>query len=259
MNIHKEIYGEGEIIVLLHGWAMHTGVWRDFAQQLAENYQVICLDLPSHGHSDALPNFELALISEQLIKEFPQEPCIVLGWSLGGTVALDLKQRFPIRIKALALLAGNPCFVKRENWAGMELTLLHRFKDNLMKDCHATLLRFLSLQILGLNNYKVLVKTLRIALQETPVPKQSVLEQGLILLKETDLRSVVGELNCSLLLILGDRDTLVPVAVGEQMKSLQPKLFLHILKKAGHVPFLSHQNELLVILIDFMERCKHVS
>ncbi len=253
MKIHKEVYGTGEPIVLLHGWAMHTGIWRNFAQKLAQNYQVICLDLPSHGRSDELPRFELPLISEQLIKVFPQEACTVLGWSLGVTIALDLKRRFPTRIKALALLAGNPCFVKRENWAGMELKLLHRFTDNLMIDCQLTLLRFLSLQILGLANYKTLVKTLKIALQETPAPEQSVLEQGLTILKETDLRAVVSESDCPLLLILGDRDTLVPVAIGEQMKALQPKLFLHILKKAGHVPFLSHQDELLAILITFME------
>jgi pimeloyl-[acyl-carrier protein] methyl ester esterase len=258
MKIHKEIYGTGEPIVLLHGWAMHTGVWRDFAQRLAENYQVICLDLPSHGRSEALPNFELPLISEQLIKAFPKEPCTVLGWSLGGTIALDLKQRFPTRIKGLVLLASNPCFVKKENWAGMELKLLHRFTDNLMIDCQLTLLRFLSLQILGLPNYKTLVKTLKIALQETPTPEQSVLKQGLTILKETDLRVVVSELSCPLLLILGGKDTLVPVAVGEQMKALQAKLFLHILKKAGHVPFLSHQNELLAVLMTFMEN-KRVS
>jgi len=253
MKIHKEIYGTGESIVLLHGWAMHTGIWRDFAQKLAENYQVICLDLPSHGRSEALPNFELPLISEQLIKAFPEEPCTVLGWSLGGTIALDLKQRFPTRIRRLILLAGNPCFVNKENWAGMELKLLHRFTDNLMMDCQLTLLRFLSLQILGLADYKTLVKTLKIALQETPTPEQSVLEQGLTILKETDLRVVIRTLDCPLLLILGNRDTLVPIAIGEQMKALQPKLFLRILEKAGHVPFLSHQNELLAVLINFME------
>jgi pimeloyl-[acyl-carrier protein] methyl ester esterase len=253
MRIHQEIYGVGDPIVLLHGWAMHTGIWRDFAQRLAENYQVICLDLPSHGRSEALPSFELPLISEQLIKAFPKEPCTVLGWSLGGTIALDLKQRFPTRIKGLILLASNPCFVKKENWAGMELKLLHRFTDNLMIDCQLTLLRFLSLQILGLPHYKTLVKTLKIALQETPVPEKSVLEQGLTILKETDLRAVVSESDYPLLLILGDRDTLVPVAVGKQMKTLQTNLVLQVLKKAGHVPFLSHQDELLVVLMNFME------
>ena len=68
MNIHKEVYGTGDPIVLLHGWAMHTGVWREFAKKLAQNYQVICLDLPSHGHSDYLEKFTLENISQALIE-----------------------------------------------------------------------------------------------------------------------------------------------------------------------------------------------
>ena len=253
MKIHKEVYGEGEPIVLLHGWAMHTGIWREFAKELAENYQVICLDLPAHGRSDKPSRFELQSISEQLIQAFPQQACTVLGWSLGVTVALDLAQRFPNRIKGLALVAGNPCFVKNENWAGMKLALLHSFAHNLMTDCHTTLLRFLSLQVKGLPDYKNLVKELKTALQETATPEQTMLQQGLDVLEYSDLRSTLKTLDCPIIAVLGDRDTLVPVAVGEQMQALQPNLQLHILKKAGHVPFLSHTDELLELLGVFME------
>lgn len=253
MKIHQEIYGQGEVIILLHGWGMHTGVWRHFAQQLADYYQVICLDLPSHGRSDSLSPFKLDKISEALINVFPKKTCTILGWSLGGTIALDLAQRFPQRIYRLVLLASNPCFVKQKHWAGMESTLLHRFADNLIKDCSLTLLRFLSLQILGLPNYKQLVKALKSALDESPSPKQSALEQGLILLETADLRPALAALECPVIAILGDRDTLVPVRVGEQLKNLHPELGLHILKKSGHVPFLSHTNELLSLLFEFME------
>jgi pimeloyl-[acyl-carrier protein] methyl ester esterase len=253
MKIHKEIYGKGEPIILLHGWAMHTGVWREFAQALANNYQIICLDLPSHGRSDVLPEFTLALISEQLINAFPKQACTVLGWSLGVTIALDLTQRFPNRINRLALLAGNPCFVKNADWPGMELSVLHRFATHLIADCHGTLLRFAALQILGSANYKQLVNRFKVALQETNFPQQSVLEQGLTLLATTDLRAVLADLHCPVILMLGDRDTLVPVTLGQKMLELQPNLQLHIFKKAGHIPFLSHQQDLLALLTTFME------
>lgn len=258
MKIHKEIYGKGESIVLLHGWAMHTGIWREFAQKLSKNYQVICLDLPAHGRSDSIPRFELQLISEQIIKAFPKQPCTVLGWSLGVTIGLDLSQRFPDKINGLILLAGNPCFVKNEHWPGMELKILYRFAGNLIADCQATLLRFLSLQILRSPDYKKLFQTLKTALQETAFPKQAILEQGLTLLETTDLRPALVALTCPALVILGDRDTLVPVAVGQQMQKLQSKLEVHILTKAGHVPFLSHQQLLLDLLSSFMEN-KRVS
>ncbi len=253
MKIHKEIYGEGEPIVLLHGWAMHTGIWRSFAKELAENYQVICLDLPAHGRSSDPSQFELQTISEQLIEAFPEQTCTVLGWSLGVTVALDLAQRFPNRINKVALVAGNPCFVKQQDWAGMELDLLHQFANNLIADCEATLIRFLSLQVKGLADYKSLVKELKAALKETSTPKQTMLQQGLAVLEHSDLRPVLQDLSQPTTLILGKRDTLIPVTVGKQMQTLQPQLSLHILEKAGHVPFLTHSDDLLEILGVFME------
>jgi len=258
MKIHKEIYGTGEVIILLHGWAMHTGIWRDFAQLLAKNYQVICLDLPAHGRSAHIDKFELEDISIALLQEFPKTPCAVLGWSLGVTIALDLINRFPARVKGLVLMAGNPCFVNQPDWAGMQLSVLHKFAQNLILDCQNTLLRFLSLQVLGAQNYKTLVKGLKTAVQEVATPTTEILEQGLILLETADLRDALIHLKCPVIAILGARDTLIPVAIGEQMQVLQPKMAVHVLKKSGHIPFLSHQDEVLTVLTNFMESI-HVS
>ena len=36
-KIHRQTFGKGKPIVLVHGWAMHGGIWRGFAEQLAEN------------------------------------------------------------------------------------------------------------------------------------------------------------------------------------------------------------------------------
>ena len=49
VKIYQYSIGQGPTIVLVHGWAMHSGIWQDFAEQLAKQYQVICLDLPGHG------------------------------------------------------------------------------------------------------------------------------------------------------------------------------------------------------------------
>ena len=56
-KIHIETFGTGQPIVLVHGWAMHTGIWRDFAITLSNFYRVICVDLPGHGRSEAIADF----------------------------------------------------------------------------------------------------------------------------------------------------------------------------------------------------------
>ena len=255
-KIHLETFGEGNPIVLVHGWAMHTGIWREFAQQLALDYRVTCIDLPGHGLSEKIDPFTLERISAELANVIPYQHCCWLGWSLGATVALDIADRYPERVSSLVLLAGNPLYTQTEQWPGMDISLLDDFSDHLNKNCQATLLRFLSLQVNGLPNRKVLLKTLKTAVLECAAPDENTLQGGLNILKKTDLRPILSGLTIPVSVILGGLDTLVPVAVGQKMQQLLPGLELNIIDRAGHVPFLSHSRETVAIISRFMdEQC----
>jgi pimeloyl-[acyl-carrier protein] methyl ester esterase len=79
------------------------------------------------------------------------------------------------------------------------------------------------------------------------------LQGGLQILKHTDLRAVLAQLTIPVSVILGDKDTLVPVSVAQQLQHLQPRLDVTILKGAGHVPFLSHPQQLHTLICQFMD------
>jgi pimeloyl-[acyl-carrier protein] methyl ester esterase len=260
-KIHLEIFGKGETIVFVHGWAMHSGIWRDFAKQLAQNYRVICLDLPGHGRSEKTDLFTLEQISAELVNAIPPSSAkeggiCWLGWSLGTTVVLDIASRYPEWTSSLVLLAGNPLFTRMSQWPGMDVRLLDDFAGRLTKNCHATLLHFLSLQVNGLPDHKALLKTLKTAASECDTPETNILQGGLEILKQGDMRSVLSELDIPVLAILGGIDTLVPVAVGQKMQQLLPSMELNIIDRAGHLPFLSHSRETLAIISRFInERC----
>ena len=256
-KIHLETFGQGKPIVLVHGWAMHSGIWREFARQLALNYRVICVDLPGHGRSEAIDTFTLARISAELVKAIPEQSYCWLGWSLGATVALDMAARYPERVSSLILLAGNPAFVgsapTTTQWPGMDVLLLGAFAAQLNENCQATLLRFLSLQIKGLPDQKACLKNLKTAVLECAAPDKNTLQSGLGILKQADLRLVLSGLNIPVSVILGGLDALVPVAVGEKMQQLLSSLELNVIDSAGHVPFLSHSRETLAIVSQFMD------
>ena len=252
VKIYQHSIGQGPTIVLVHGWAMHTGIWREFAEQLAKHYQVICLDLPGHGQSEALDDFNLADISAALVSAVPDGQFCWLGWSLGATVVLDIAQRYPNKVSSLVLLAGNPMFTQTDEWSGLRVDLLEAFAEQLQLDCQATLLRFLSLQVNQLSDFKVLIKKLKAAVLEYPAPDNQTLQGGLDILKTADLRTALADITVPVLVILGARDTLVPVAVGQKMQTLAPNIELNIIDKAGHVPFLSHPQELLEIISKFV-------
>lgn len=248
IKIHREIYGQGKPIVLIHGWAMHTGIWRKFAQQLAANHQVICLDLPGHGLSGTVKPYTLEKITSALIEAIPETPACIVGWSLGAAVALALTARYPYRVSSLILLAGNPRFVQEDNWAGVKTQLLSDFADNLQLNCQQTLIRFLALQVNHLPEAKRILKELKKAIEECAPPTENDLKNGLEILKQADLRDLLMELKCPVTIIQGDEDTLVPVQTGRDIKRIKPDCKLNIIKGAGHVPFLSHQSQVIEII-----------
>jgi pimeloyl-[acyl-carrier protein] methyl ester esterase len=252
-KIHQQTFGKGKPIVLVHGWAMHSGIWWDFAGQLMQNYQVTCIDLPGHGRSEKIESFTLERISEVLVNAVADESCCWLGWSLGATVVLDIARRFPERVNSLILLAGNPAFTQTAQWPGMNVGLLDAFADKLNEDCQATLLRFLSLQVNNLPDYLSLMRTLKSAVLECDAPDIETLQGGLDILKHADLRPALADTSVPVSVILGTRDTLVPVSAGQNMQELAPEITLDIIDKAGHVPFLSHPQAVLAIIFRFMD------
>ncbi|MCK4842014.1 MAG: pimeloyl-ACP methyl ester esterase BioH [Methylococcales bacterium] len=252
INIHKEVYGQGKPVVLIHGWAMHTGIWRKFAQQLAQHYQVICLDLPGHGLSESVEPYALQQVTDALIDAMPESTACVLGWSLGATVAISLARHYPQRVNALILIAGNPRFVQDGHWVGIQPKLLKDFANNLSINFSVTLIRFLALQVNSLPEGKALLKELKIAMKECDPPVGKVLQGGLDILSQTDLRDDLVSLNCPISIIQGDNDSLVPVQASLDMQKIKPACQLNIIEGAGHVPFLSHQSQLIKIINHFL-------
>jgi pimeloyl-[acyl-carrier protein] methyl ester esterase len=247
-EIYREIYGQGRPLVMIHGWGMHTGIWREFAQQLAKHRQVICVDLPGHGRSTAISDFNLETLGSVLINAIPVEKFSLLGWSLGASIAMHLAGRYPEKIMELLLLAGNPKFIADECWPGVKAEFLDRFIEQLATEPAQTLTRFLALQVNGLSDSRQLLQQLKSAVFEVEIPQYETLEMGLKILKYADLRLELSALQCPVTFIQGDKDSLVPLASGFASQKLNPYVNVQIIRNAGHLPFLSHQLELLDIV-----------
>lgn len=228
-------------LVLLHGWAGYSGLWGDFATQLSQQYRVTLVDLPWRDNLEAM--------SDEIVTTLDEESFYLLGWSLGGTVALDIAARYSNRVQGVILMTANPCFVATESWAGMPVETFDAFAKQLHASSIVTLQRFLALQLQGSPAFLKDVKA-RFALK--PTPELVDLETSLSLLKTSDLRSVLAELNCPIAAILSDNDALIPVEIGEKMQTLQANLQLTILKNATHIPFVTQPEDCLNAIHTFL-------
>lgn len=251
-GIHIETYGQGRPLVMLHGWAMHTGVWRDFARQLSQHCQVICVDLPGHGRSQPLEPFTLQSVSAALLEAIPVERFCILGWSLGATFAMAMAERAPQRVEKLMVLAGNPHFLQSTDWPGVKPEVLDGFVELLKTDVAQTLIRFLALQVNGLAHGKPLLQSLKVALQESPPPRYELLQAGLEVLKTSDLRGFVRNVQIPVKFILGGKDTLTPLDLAHSVLEINPNIETTVLESAGHAPFLSHAEQLSRAVIEFL-------
>jgi pimeloyl-[acyl-carrier protein] methyl ester esterase len=253
-KIHTETFGNGKSIALVHGWAMHSGIWRNFARELAKHYRVTLIDLPGHGGSGAVTPFMLETVSKALVDAIPDVPGCWLGWSLGAEVVLEIAHRFPEWVNSLILLAGTPCFVQKDLWPGMDGRILDSFAESLKQDGQTTLLRFLSLQVKDLVDQKAALQELKALVFESQAPDPQTLQEGLNILKQADLRAEFAGLKMPVAVILGQLDTLIPVAVAGKMQGLLPGIDLTVIERAGHVPFLSHQQTVVKAVCLFMDK-----
>lgn len=251
-EIYTETAGNGEDVVLIHGWSMHSGMWGDFADLLARHYRVTCVDLPGHGNSRLIGNFDIDSILRAILACVPK-PAHWIGWSLGASIALGVLRCSPKALKTIVMIAGNAKFVAAPDWPNaMESLALQRFASNLEVNKRIALQRFLSLQVKDLNRSKARLKDLRERLTSRPLPHQCALLGGVRILQTGDFRDVLRNINIPALLILGELDTLVPISAGNAMKRICPELGFHFIADAGHMPFYTHSQETSSIVKQFL-------
>jgi len=231
--------GQGEPLILLHGWGFTGEVWNDIAQKLAQDWRVYQVDLPGYGRSP-LCTYTLPILTEKLAADLPKD-AVWIGWSLGGLLAMAMARWRPDWVRALVLISTSPRFVTDKNWPhAMKLNVLQQFSQLLQTHPLATLQRFLALQVKGSETVLQQRRTLNALLNKTALPQPEALQAGLTLLQNTDLRHELSHIRCPALLCLGKRDTIVPAGVGKDCQQYWPNLQPVYIERAAHVPFLSH-------------------
>jgi len=262
-NLHVEIIGTGPNLVLLHGWGMNGAVWQPLVKRLSKLFTLHIVDLPGMGLSRPIEPFHLHAVAEKVAEILPANADIV-GWSLGAQVAMRIALDYPDLVRRLVLVGATPCFVNRSfdqisveyksTWdVGIEPEVFGNFADNVNEDYHKTMTQFLTLQCMGANDARSTVKLLRNKFAERPTPTSQTLYRALDILLETDLRAEIEHIRKPTLLVHGDRDTLAPVQAAHWMMKTLPVGFLRVMSGASHAPFLSHQEQFIDAIVQFLE------
>ncbi|MDF0556577.1 alpha/beta hydrolase [Kamptonema sp. UHCC 0994] len=108
LQLNVNVKGKGFPILCLHGHPGSGQCMSVFTDRLSQRFQTFSPDLRGYGNSHTTENFDMEdhlADLEALLDRFGIQQCLVLGWSLGGILALELAIRYPQRVTGLILVA----------------------------------------------------------------------------------------------------------------------------------------------------------
>jgi pimeloyl-ACP methyl ester carboxylesterase len=108
LDMYYEVHGSGEPLILLHGGIAASEAFGDNLVVLAESRQVIAVHLQGHGKTrdiDRPLRYELMADDvAALMEHLELQPADLLGYSMGGGVALQMAIRHPQLVRKLVIV-----------------------------------------------------------------------------------------------------------------------------------------------------------
>lgn len=237
--MYIDVDGSGPDLVLIHGWAMHGGIFAALRAALRTRFRLHVVDLPGHGRSRDVDAalLEPADCAAAIASLTP--PAVWVGWSLGGLVAMQAALDQAASVRALVTIASSPRFVADDDWPhGVAAPVFARFADDLANDFRSTVERFLALETLGSPNAQAELRELKQLAFAQGEPDRAALARGLDILRHVDLRGRLPAIEQPSLWIGGRRDRIVaPAALRWAAEHAADGEMLEI--NSGHAPFLN--------------------
>lgn len=248
-SIHFFEKGEGQVLILIHGFCEIGAMWTDFAEQLSRDFRVICPDLPGFGQSPIFQNHfsleEIAVVLKEWMDENDIENPIIIGHSLGGYVALALLELMQSKIKAVGLFHST-AFADDPDKKQMRNRAISFLKKNGAEKFATSFVP----QLFPENRRKELATALETAVEQA---KESTLE-GLIAFTEAmrdrkDRLDILENFAGPKLLIAGTQDGSVKIEASRAQKHAFSDYFE--LGETGHMGMYERKAETLWMIRDF--------
>lgn len=220
------------MLILLPGWGADGRCFDSLRESLAEeDFSCRVLEYRDRDLRDP----------ERLLDELAEEldaPCYLLGWSLGGMLALRLAEKCPQKVVAVATIASNLRFVADATWPdAMAPEHFANFLESYVGDPQKTAQRFLALQAQGDEQRRSVRDSLGCcsALNEDPRADLA----GLQLLAQLSLKDSLTNIRVPLMMMFGDADALVPAAAARAIARQYHQVETVLISGAGHAPHLA--------------------
>ena len=236
------IEGEGDVIVLLHGWGCDKSIWRRTIEALRNHFCVVAVDFAGFGASQEPTTIwgveEYTRSIEALVAELGIHSPTLVGHSFGGRVSILYASRNKVKRVVLTDAAGVKPRRKFSYYRKVyTYKLLKRTLPLLIGDKKAQMLLDQRRASSGSSDYNRATPMMRAILSKCV---------------NEDLCYAMPKIVAPTLLFWGDMDTATPIDDAHTMERLIPNAGLVIAKGAGHFAFLEQEELWLGALKSFI-------
>jgi len=258
--VHIEQAGEGEPVILLHGFGASTYAWRNVMPALAAAFHVIAIDLNGFGYTQRPREFEsytregqTALVL-RVMDALGLDSAHLMGHSYGGGLSLFIASRHPERVRSLVLVDSSaPTYAndRRSRAASVKpllglylrsivlrpntvrRALLHSFYDDSLVTPELVHEYYERLRVEGVvDAYHGLTAPIRTASEPVELEK----------------------IRIPALVVWGAEDLLISAEAGRRAAARMPSAEFVLMEGVGHVPMEEKPDELLRIVLPFLKR-----
>lgn len=253
-DIFFKTFGENrdKVVFLLHGYLESAEIWDEFAAGLADEYFVVCTDLPGHGDSETLFETQTMGAMAYAVKEIADYLSIdklhLVGHSMGGYVAMAFRDKFPDRLISYVLFHST-CFADNDEKKinrDREIEMVRQGKKDLIVNINIPR-AFADFNLKRMNNLVERAKAIAMKTKDDGIVAAL---KGMKMRADRSLLLVAGGI--PLMFIAGRKDNYIPQTITSRMKSLAKDSTLLILEKSGHMGFIEEKEKSLEALISFL-------
>jgi pimeloyl-ACP methyl ester carboxylesterase len=262
--INYQDSGEGQPVILIHGWPLSHRMWENQVQQIVDaGFRCIAYDRRGFGDSDRpWSNYDYTSLAQDLralIEQLNLRDCVLVGFSMGGGEVVRYLSMFGNdRVSKVVLISSIIPIVKKttDNPDGVPEDKLNEIMEALQTK-RVTFLAEFSKQFYNYSDNKDTVSEEQLQYDWTIASAAS--PRGTIETAKawanTDFRSELRNVNVPTLIVHGDADQIVPIKTssGQAEKGIRNNKYV-VIKGGPHGIFLTHKEQLNNVLLEFLRQ-----
>ncbi len=243
LKINYEEEGDGETLILLHGWKNDLEIWNSIAPSL-NSYRVIRLDLPGFGKSDspseAWDVSDYAIFLSEFLKKLETSKITVIGHSFGGRIGIKFSVLYPDKISKLVLVDSG----------GIRLKSVRRLFAFILAKLGKIIWLF---PLVRFNKEELRRKFYKAINANDYLEQNQILKKTFLKIISEDLRIEAKKIKIPTLIIWGEKDLITSLKEGRILANSIKNSQLIAIKDAGHWPFVEKTQDFIGILCKFLK------